>query len=190
MKAPLLLLALVLSAGAQLLGAGAQNWSGSAEITFSGTSTLHDWEGRVSAKPFATTITLDDQGSPGRVQATVTVEAAKMDTAEPKRDVNMRKAMKTADHPLITAAIDVPADKIAADLKTPAKLPMTLTLLGKPQQITGVISNYKRQGGQVTFDLDFLVSMKASGISVPSVLLFIRVGDGVKVHASVTLKQS
>ena len=32
--------------------------------------------------------------------------------------------------------------------------------------------------------------MKASGIKVPAVLLFIRVGDTVKVHATVTLTQS
>lgn len=189
MKTPLLF-ALFLSAGAQLLGAGTETWSGSAEITFSGTSTLHDWAGNVAAKPFTTTVSVDDAGNPKRVQATVTVDAAKMDTAEPKRDENMRKAMKAVDHPLITASIDVPADKIAADLKTPAKLPMTLTLLGKPQQITGTISKYRRRGGVVTFDLDFTVSMKASGISVPPVLIFIRVGDGVNVHASVTLKQS
>ena len=189
MKTPLLL-ALIFSAGAQLLGADTQKWSGNAEITFSGTSTLHDWAGKVSAKPFSTTVSLDDAGNPKLVQATVTVEAAKMDTAEPKRDENMRKAMKAVDHPLVTATIDVPANMIAQDLQTPERLPMKLALLGKPQQVTGIISNYKRQGGQVTFDLDFPVSMKASGISVPSVLLFIRVGDAVKVHASVTLKQS
>jgi hypothetical protein len=190
MKTPLFVLLLALLGGTGLLAGPAQIWAGNAEITFSGTSTLHDWAGKVSAKPFTTTISLDDSGNPKRVQATVEVVAAKMDTAEPKRDENMRKAMKAVDHPLINASINVPADKIAADLKTPANLPMTLTLLGKPQQVTGTISNYMRRGGVVTFDLDFPVSMKASGISVPSVLLFIRVGDGVKVHASVTLKQS
>ena len=165
-------------------------WAGKAEITFSGTSTLHDWGGKVSAKPFNTTVTLDSSGKPTRIQADVRVEATKMDTAEPKRDENMRKAMKVTDHPLISAAIDVAADQIAADGKTPTKLPMTLTLLGKPQKVNATITNWKLVGGKATFDLDFPVSMKASGISVPTVLLFIRVGDGVKVHASVTLTQS
>jgi hypothetical protein len=98
--------------------------------------------------------------------------------------------MKVTDHPLISASIDVPADQIAADGKTPTKLPMTLTLLGKPTKVTATITNWKLVVGKATFDLDFPVSMKASGISVPTVLLFIRVGDGVKVHASVTLTQS
>lgn len=183
-------MAAALTAGLDRAGADTlQSWSGKADITFDGTSTLHNWGGKVSAKPFQTQVTLDAEGKPKRVQAEVVVEAAKMDTAEPKRDENMRKAMKVTEHPLIQAAIDVPADKIAADLRTPTQLPMTLTLLGKPQQINGTISRFQRKDGKVTFDLDFPVSMKASGISVPSVLIFIRVGDGVKVHASVTLVQ-
>jgi polyisoprenoid-binding protein YceI len=187
MKLSLLFLSLLLhSAFAETT----QTWSGKADITFDGTSTLHDWGGKVSAKPFITQAILDDAGKPTRLSAEVTVEAAKMDTAEAKRDENMRKAMKVTDHPLISAKIDVPADKIAADGKTPTKLPMTLTLLGKPQQITGTISNWKLNGGKATFDLEFPVSMKASGISVPTVLLFIKVGDGIKVRASVTLTKN
>ena len=123
------------------------------------------------------------------MQAEVIVDAMKMDTAEPKRDDNMRKAMKASDYPLIKAELAVPAEAIASDLKTPTQLPMKLTLLGKPQSIVGTVRHFQRKQGKVTFDLDFPVSMKASGISVPSVLFFIRVGDGVKVRASVTLVQ-
>jgi polyisoprenoid-binding protein YceI len=167
-----------------------QSWSGKADITFDGTSTLHAWGGKVSAKPYSTEVTLDDAGKPVRIKADVTVEAVKMDTDEAKRDENMRKAMKVADYPLIRASIDVAADKIAADGKTPTQLPMTLTLLGKPQQVLATITNWKLTGGKATFDLDFPISMKASGISVPTVLLFIKVGDSIKVHASVTLTQN
>ncbi len=187
MKLPLLvLLGLACSAFAETT----QSWSGKADITFDGTSTLHAWGGKVSAKPYATEVTLDESGKPVRIKADVTVEAVKMDTEEAKRDENMRKAMKVTDYPLIRASIDVAADKIAADGKTPTKLPMTLTLLGKPQQVLATITNWKLTGGKATFDLDFPISMKASGISVPTVLLFIKVGDSIKVHASVTLTQN
>jgi polyisoprenoid-binding protein YceI len=182
----LLLFALVQSA----LADTAQNWIGKADITFDGTSTLHAWGGKVSATPFATEVTLDAAGKPSRIKAIVTVEATKMDTAEAKRDEKMRKAMKVTDHPLISASIDVAADKIAADGKTPTKLPMTLTLLGKPQQVTAKITNWKLSGSKATFDLAFPVSLKASGISVPTVLLFIKVGDSIKVSSSVTLSQN
>jgi hypothetical protein len=120
-----------------------QSWSGKGDIIFDGTSTLHAWGGKVSAKPYATEVTLD-----------------------------------------------AAADQIAADGKTPAKLPMTLTLLGKPQQVLATITNWKLTRGKATFDLDFPISMKASGISVPVLLLFIKVGDGIKVHAAITLTQN
>jgi hypothetical protein len=167
-----------------------QAWQGRADITFSGTSTLHDWSGKVAAQPFLTRVSTDSGGRPVRVQSSVKIEVAGMDTAEPRRDENMRKAMKTSEHPLITAEIDVPADKIASDLRTPTQLPMTLTLLGNPLKVIGSVSSFKQQDGRITFDMDFPISMKAGGISVPSVLYFIRVGDVVKIHASVTLTQN
>ncbi|GEP40808.1 YceI family protein [Brevifollis gellanilyticus] len=189
MKTAPLLLILALLGRAEVRADTTQDWAGAADITFSGTSTLHNWAGKVTAKPFTTSVTLTDSGQLKKVKAEVTVEAAGMDTAEPKRDENMRKAMKATDYPLIRAAIDASAESITSDPRTPAFLPMTLTLLGKSQKITGVISHFQKQKDKVTFDLDFPVSMKTSGISVPSVLLFIRVGDEVKIHATVTLKE-
>lgn len=164
-------------------------WSGVSEITFSGTSTLHDWAGKVSAEPFVTNVILDDAGQLKQVKAKVSVKADDMDTAEPKRDDNMKKAMKVTSYPLIEAVMDAQVTQITADGKTPTKLPLTLTLLGKNQSINASINNWKLVGKKATFDLDFDVSMKASGISVPAVLFIIRVGDTVKVHAAVTLSQ-
>ncbi|MBV6501702.1 MAG: hypothetical protein CJBNEKGG_04220 [Prosthecobacter sp.] len=189
-SALLLVAPLVLPLQSSSLAGEVQAWKGRADITFSGTSTLHDWSGRVAAQPFITRVTTDSGGRPARVQSSVKIEAAGMDTDEPRRDENMHKAMKAAEHPLITAEIDVPAGRIASDLKTPTQLPMTLTLLGRPLQVTAVVSSFKQQDGGITFDLDFPLSMKAGGISVPSVLYFIRVGDVVKIHASVTLTQN
>lgn len=165
-------------------------WSGTSKISFDGTSTLHDWGGKVDAKPFATKVTTDVNGDPTRVEATVTVEAAKMDTAEAKRDENMRKAMKVIEHPLITGVIDTPFTAIRQGDATPAALPLKLTLLGKTQNLTGKISHWKLDGDKASFDLDFDLSLKKSDIKVPSVLLFIRVGDTIKVHCTVELKRS
>lgn len=166
----------------------AETWGGKAEITFDGTSTLHAWGGKVTAEPFVADVTMSG-GKPQHVASTLQVKAARMDTDEAKRDENMRKAMKVTEHPLITGKIDADFSQIAAS-GTPSKLPLTLTLLGKPQNITGTISNWKLNDNKASFDLEFPVSMKASGITVPSVLLFIRVGDGVKVRAHVTLTRS
>ena len=154
----------LLVAGSAL--ADTSTWSGTSKITFDGTSTLHDWGGKVAAKPFVTTVTTDASGNPTRVEATVTVEAAKMDTAEAKRDENMRKAMKITDHPLITGKIDADFSQIAAS-GTPTKLPLALTLLGKPQNITATISNWQLKGGKASFDRSPDVSRCEPGRSLP-----------------------
>ena len=170
--------------------ADTSNWSGTSTISFDGTSTLHDWGGKVDAKPFVTKVTTDAAGNPTRVQATVTVEAAEMDTAEAKRDEAMRKAMKVPEHPLITGVIDTPFAALHPGDMKPAKLPLKLTLLGKTQTFMGKISHWKQQGDQASFDLDFTLSLSTSDIKPPSVLLFIRVGDTIKVHAAVSLKRN
>lgn len=167
----------------------AETWNGTAAITFAGTSTLHDWSGKVSAEPFTADVTMQD-GKPTHVSSTVTVKAAGMDTAEPKRDANMRKAMKIVDFPLIVGKIDADFKAIAASGDTPTALPLEINLLGKLQKVTAKISQWKLTNGKASFDLEFPVSMEASGISVPAVLIFIRVGDSVTVRASVTLKQN
>lgn len=186
MKILLPMLLLGLGQPASLL---AETWQGTAAISFAGTSTLHDWSGKVDAAPFATEVTMRN-GKPRRVAAKVIVKAAEMDTAEPRRDANMLEAMKAGTYPLITAKIDADFSSIATAGAAPTLLPMELTLLGRPQKVEGKISNWQVNGGQATFDLDFPVSMKTSGISVPAVLVFIRVGDGVKVHASVKLEHN
>ena len=169
--------------------ADTSSWSGTSAITFNGTSTLHDWGGKVDARPFTTDVTMDANGNPTKVEAIVAVEVAKMDTAEARRDEGMRKAMKAAEHPLITAVIDTPFSAIRQGEAAPATLPIKLTLLGQTQTVSGKISQWKLQGDKATFDLDFDLSLKKSGITVPSVLLFIRVGDTIRVHAAVSLKR-
>jgi polyisoprenoid-binding protein YceI len=185
-------LAIFLLAGLTTIASAqtASTWTGSAILSFKGTSTLHDWDGTVAASPFAVTVAEDGSGAPQRVRATVTVPSAKMDTADAKRDENMRKAMKSAEFPLITGDIDAAFSEIAGGDGAPARLPMALTLLGKTRPVTARVSNWKRQGAKASFDLDFEVSMASYGISVPAVLYFIRVGDRVTLHAKVSLTQS
>jgi hypothetical protein len=130
---------------------------------------------------------MNEAGQPTALKAKVEVKAAGMDTAEPDRDVKMRKSMKVTDNPLITGVMDTAFDKIMGADGKPAKLPFALTLVGKTHQVAASISNWKLSGSNATFDLDFDLSLKKCGIDVPSVLLVVRVGDTIKVHASVKL---
>lgn len=187
---PLCFLLSFLGLAASVCAADTTRWSGTSQISFSGTSTLHDWAGVVPARPFTTVVQMDDAGKPVSIQAKVEVEAVKMDTDEPKRDANMKKAMKAADHPLISASINTPFSAVSAANGTPASLPMELTLLGKTHKVQAVVSRWNLQGKKATFDVEFELSLKDCGISVPSVLMVIRVGDKVRVHAPVVLTQN
>jgi polyisoprenoid-binding protein YceI len=162
-------------------------WKGSSEIEFSGSSTLHDWSGKVKADRFVATVMMDEQARPTHLKARVEVQAAQMDTHEPKRDANMHADMKVAKYPLITGSFDTPFEKIMPGGKAPSRLPFTLTILGRDQAVDARISHWVLKGDTATFDLDFELSLKRCGINVPSVMFVISVADTIKVHAPVKL---
>jgi hypothetical protein len=188
MLSPLrLVLGLLSLTATPLLSQSPSIWKGSSEIQFSGNSTLHNWSGKVPTEPFAATVTMDESGLPASLKARVEVQAAKMDTNEPKRDENMHNDMKVSKYPLIIGTMDSSFDKLTSDGRTPSKLPFVLTIMGAPHNVEGRISNWVLKGNVATFDLDFELSLKKCNISVPSVLLVISVGDTIKLHAPVKL---
>jgi len=162
-------------------------WSGTAGISFSGTSTLHDWSGTVRARPFTLQVTSGPDGRPLHLRSQVTVDAAKMDTADKRRDAVMHRCMRVTEHPLIEAVIDVPAEDVASDGKTPTRLPLKLQLMGKPHAMVADIRNWRLSGDKAEFDLHCDLSLKEAGIVIPSVLWVIRVGDTIRLHAAVQL---
>jgi hypothetical protein len=165
-------------------------WSGNARITFSGTSTLHDWSGTVPARPFTLQVQSSPDGRPLHLRSRVVIDAAKMDTADKRRDAVMYRCLKVTEHPRIEALIDVPAVKVASDGKTPSRLPMTLTLLGKPYPLVATVRNWRLTGDRAEFDLHCEVSLSTAGIEVPSVLWLIRVGDVIRLHVAVQLTRN
>lgn len=176
-----------LTASLSHAGPASSTWDGTANITFSGTSTLHDWSGTVRARPFALEVSLGAGDQPQQLRSKVTIDAAAMDTADKRRDQVMRRCMKVEEHPLIEALIDVPAAQVAADGKTPTRLPLTLHLLGKSHALVAEIRHWRRSGDQAEFDLHCDISLKEAGIEVPSVLWLIRVGDTIRLQATVRL---
>ncbi|HEY2573025.1 MAG TPA: YceI family protein [Verrucomicrobiaceae bacterium] len=176
-----------MAARAAFAGDTATSWKGSSVIEFSGTSTLHNWSGKVPAEPFAATVLMGENDRPQKLKASVEVKAAKMDTGEAKRDENMRKDMKVKSYPLIEGTINTSFDKVMPDGGAPAKLPFTLSILGKPQPVEARISHWRLKGDVATFEIDFELSLAKCGIHVPAVLLVISVGDVIKLHAPVRL---
>lgn len=179
----LLLLGISLATGAAGLRADA--WKGGARVSFEGTSTLHDWAGRVAARPFVAEVT-PSGGQIERVKLLLEVPVAEMDTDNEGRDENLRKAMRAEEHPRVLGGADVriPPEVLRG---SPGKVPIELTLLGKRRAIEGTILNWRATDRQAAFDCEFTVSLAESGIEIPPFLFLIRVGDSVKVRASFTL---
>jgi polyisoprenoid-binding protein YceI len=188
MKHLLLSMAVVLlDMTSSVLGA-VTTWDGTAAISFAGSSTLHQWDGKVSAEPFIATVVTGDDDRPKKLSATVKVKAASMDTDNDKRDATMHKSMKVSDHPLIEGKFeDVSFASIMPDGKTPSRLPFALTLLGKKHDVMATVGGWKLSGDTATFDVSFSLSLKQCGIHVPSAMLVVRVGDAVQVNAKVKL---
>jgi polyisoprenoid-binding protein YceI len=175
----------------RIWAAGPAEWSGTSEIKFSGTSTLHKWSGSVSAEPFVAKVMMSDASKPTALKAQVVVKVSKMDTKNEERDEKLRVNMKAGDFPLVTGSFDTMFDKVMnSGAATPSHLPFKLTLLGKDQQVNATISNWSLENDVATFDLDFDLSLKACGIEVPSVAYVIRVGDTIKLHANVKLRRA
>jgi len=165
--------------------AAPETWRGEALAVFEGTSTLHDWSGKVPAKPFSATVEAADPKSP-HIAAVLQVAVAEMDTDDEGRDENLRKAMRAEEHSRILGKVSarIPREVVQG---SSGKVPIVLTLLGKETVIEGTIENWRESGKQVTFECGFGVSLKASGIEIPPFLFFIRVGDEIKVRVRVAL---
>lgn len=183
---------LALSSIFPFLQAGETEWSGTCEVHFSGESTLHDFEGDVSAEPFI--VEISDMANPAAASASsrVVVKAAAMDTGNDKRDVEMHKCMDVSTHPEIVVDVDdlgISEMKTVADgvVPRPTVVPFKMTLMGKTHEITGQVSGWSYSDGDATFSVSFPVSLKACGIKPPGVLGVVKVKDEVRVKATLHL---
>ena len=192
-KISLLLLLLIFAQGERAFSQ-TEKWSGNCDITFFGTSTLHNFTGHVKAEPFTVSISdLSDQ-SKARASGKVSVKAGKMLTGDKKRDAKMYSVLATKTFPNITVEI---SDLKAAATKPvsggkvlkPTVIPFTLNLKGKKQHLTGRVTDWSYSDGSISYTVSFPVSLKASGLKVPTVLGFIKVGDEIKVQAKLRLKR-
>ncbi|HPG00564.1 MAG TPA: YceI family protein [Kiritimatiellia bacterium] len=177
-----MLVALAFAVSAQRICA-AEAWRGEADIEFSGTSTLHDFEGNVKADPFIANVSID--GKTATLGGTVVVAVVQMNTGHSKRDANMRKMFDSLHFPRIVGVVDpVQIDTGAARLR----VPMKLTIRDQTQTVSAKIKGWKTDGNSVQFELEMTLSLKESGLVPPTILGIIRVGDAVPVRAHVVLK--
>lgn len=180
-----------------LLLFAAPAWAGRIEGTcgfrFQGTSTLHDFSGKVGCLPFAAGIVTDETRKTIIPGMDVEVPVDGMDTGNNDRDRQMREMFESDRFPKIHGTvrnIDVDAVRNAAARDGKAVLELSLRIRDVDRQVPATVTNLREEGNRVRFDVEFPVSLSDFGLKAPSVLFIIRVGDKVIVKGNVELKGS
>ncbi len=158
-------------------------YDGTAAIVFSGTSTLHDFVGRVPSQPFR----LQIQTSPtGRVwSASASVKAAEMTTFHKERDEKMRQMFAADKQPLLAGTVQAAP---VPDRATNGAASLKLKIGGQERALPVAIRDWKEADGHLSFTAVWEVSLKDYALKPPSVLGMIKVGDKVTVSAKVAAK--
>src|SRR4051794_40966884 len=105
-------------------------WTGTSDVKFQGSSTLHDFHGTVSGVPLRVTVA---PGQNGRiVSATSNVEVKKMNTADEKRDDAMWTMFQQTKFRFLKVEVsDVAERTLKPQGGKPGAMPITLTIAGK-----------------------------------------------------------
>lgn len=164
-------------------------FQGSCAISFTGTSTLHDFDGSVPCQPFALEVPESGLAQGGKVSVAV----AQMDTDNDARDKKLREMFDSGQYPLIVghypgfSFADAVREALAA--QEPDYLDFTLRIRDIEHPVHAALRNFKKSPQELSFDLQFDLSLAAFQLRPPSVLGLIRVGDTVSVKVDVHLQQ-
>jgi polyisoprenoid-binding protein YceI len=179
-RAPLLGLFIAFSLAAAAAPAQSATLAGKAAISFTGSSTLHDFDGKVDPVVF----TPDDAS--GQWSALVEVPVASMKTGNGWRDENMRGMLQADRYPSIRAVF---AGIETDALRSQPTLTFALTIRDATHPVTAVLRHWVESAEHLEFDAEFSVSLKEYGLEAPRAL-FVRVDDKVTVTVHVTLDRT
>ena len=153
---------------------------GSLKLSFTATSTLHDFEG--TAGTIAVSLSQDANGT---WSAEVSVPVAEMKTGIGRRDASMRAMFDAAHHPLIRGRFrDLDGEKIRAS----GVLPFVLQIRTVERPVKAAVTHWQQTEREASFDAAFDVSLESFELEAPSTL-FMSVGDSVRVTVHVTLER-
>lgn len=169
-----------------------QSYQGKAMIGFSGTSTLHDFGGRIPDLPIRVE-RMDDprSGNPMRWKMEASLEVAGMTTDHAKRDARMMEMFRVTDFPRIhlrTLDADPSVGLQIMPEPGPEQVLLGIRILDQEVIVPVRIVSISEQAGHLEMVMEAELSLKAFGLMRPQTALgLIKVGDSVKVRAQVVL---
>ncbi len=159
----------------------AEGVRGSAQVSFSGTSTLHDFDGTAGSVAVALS-----QAADGTWSADVSVPVAEMQTGNGWRDDSMREMLGAVQHPQIRGRFrEVDAEKV----RSSGVLPFLLQIRTVERPVQAAIQNWRQNERQASFDAHFELSLESFQLEPPQTWL-LTVGDTVRVTVHMTLERA
>jgi hypothetical protein len=157
-------------------------WVGKAQVVFTGTSTLHDFEGKVSAPVTGA----HSEGQDWTLQSSVAI--ANMSTDNPSRDKNMWAMFHADRYPELTVSTSI--SKMPAPGKS-VEVELELNIADHQGKVMGTLTSTTDLRGGENFRLDFPVSLEAFGLERPTAMLgMVKVGDVIRVSAVIHLENA
>jgi polyisoprenoid-binding protein YceI len=159
----------------------AEGVRGRLQVTFTGTSTLHDFEGTAGSVEVSLS-----QGAGGSWSADVSIPVAEMKTGNAWRDESMREMLGAARHPQIRGRF---RDLDAQQVRSSGVLPFVLQIQTVERPVQATVTDWRQSEREASFDATFDVSLESFQLEAPRTL-FLRVGDTVRVTVHVTLERA
>jgi hypothetical protein len=172
--------------------ASALTLEGSCDIRFFGRSTLHNFDGTAACQPF-TLATSGEIGDSGIIpQTVVEVLVEEMDTGNSIRDKQMHAMFEQKSYPHIQGLFtdldpDVVMQQLQAKIGASAHLEFDLRIRDISQRVKAVTRDLVVNPEQISFTMEFPVSLVSFQLHPPSVLGFIKVDDQIQAEVRVLL---
>jgi len=163
------------------IAAPGADYRGECTVTFLGSSTLHDFNGKGRCQPF----TVREAGGVFDMSR-LSVAVAGLDTDNAKRDVKMREMFEEKEYPIITGSTAPVTLKELRDRKD-QKVTFNLKIRDISKPVSATLANLVETDSRITADLLFTLSLADYKLQPPSVLGVIRVSDKITVKTSVVL---
>lgn len=172
--------------------ASAMTLEGSCNISFFGESTLHNFDGTATCQPFSLTSAVETENDGIIRQAVVAVLVGDMATANDSRDKKMRAMFDQENFPQIQGLFtnidpDLVLQQLQATDGTPGHMEFDLRIRDISQQVRAVTRDLSVTPEQISFAMEFPLSLASFRLQPPSVLGLIKVDDQIMVNVRVTL---
>ena len=161
-----------------------QDYVGTCQVRFEGSSNLHDFSGTVNGVP----IQAQRRGDVFEMESQVTIGG--MRTGNEKRDKRMWQMFEKVRYPLLVLRVKRASVEEARPNEGAGCVLVEMEVRGKRVPVEAAITNLKEGKEQVTFDVSMQLSLKALGLIAPKALLgTVQVKDKVRVLSRVSLKE-